>query len=164
MKKLLRCTAALLLLTSGTAHAVNPPPMKEGLWSIRNKTTVAPKNELSDFTSTICRSHAYDQHVLEETKTTKGCSTISESMQGSKYSIHTRCVVGGTVIESTSTVIFKGDAAAHSETHASYTPAMGGVSGMTLTQDQKYLGSCPAGVQPGDMTRPDGTVLHLWKH
>jgi len=43
---------------------------------------------------------------------------------------------GATVIESTSTVIFKGDAETHSETHATYTPAMGGVNGMTLIQDQ----------------------------
>jgi hypothetical protein len=164
MKKMLRFTAAFLLLSSGAAHAVNPPPMKEGLWSIRNQSSVAPENKLSDSTSTICRTHAYDQHVLDDAKTMKGCSTVSESMQGSKYSIQTHCVVGKTVIESTSTVIFKGDAATHSETHATYTPAMAGVSGMTLIQDQKYLGSCPAGAQPGDMTRPDGTVMHLWKH
>jgi len=138
--------------------------MKEGLWSIRNQTSVTPGNKLSDSTSTICRTHAYDQHVLGAEKTAKGCSTISESMQGSKYSIQTHCVMGATVIESTSTVIFKGDAETHSETHATYTPAMGGVNGMTLIQDQKYLGSCPAGVQPGDMTSPDGTVIHLWKH
>jgi hypothetical protein len=164
MTRVLRWSAALFLLACGTAQAVNPPAMKEGLWSIRNESVVTPDNKTSVSTSTICRTHAYDQHVLEAEKTMKGCSTISESMQGSKYSIQTHCVVSGTVIESTSTVIFTGDAATHSETHATYTPAMRGVSGMTLIQDQKYLGSCPAGVQPGDMTSPDGTVIHLWKH
>ena len=164
MKTKLRLSVALFLLTSATAQAVNPPAMKEGLWSIRNQSSVTPENKSTDFTSTICRNHAYDQQVLEAAKTMKGCSTVSESMKGSNYSIQTHCVVGKTVIDTTSTVIFKGDAATHSETHATYTPAMGGVNGMTLIQDQKYLGSCPAGAQPGDMTRPDGTVVHLWKH
>jgi hypothetical protein len=34
----------------------------------------------------------------------------------------------------------------------------------TMTMDQKYLGSCPAGVQPGDLTSADGKVTHLWNH
>jgi uncharacterized protein DUF3617 len=164
MKTMLRLSVSLFLLTSALAQAVNPPAMKEGLWSIRNQSAVTPENKSTDFTSTICRNHAYDQHVLEAAKTMKGCSTVSESMKGSNYSIQTHCVVGKTVIDTTSTVIFKGDAATHSETHATYTPAMSGVNGMTLIQDQQYLGSCPAGAQPGDMTRPDGTVVHLWKH
>jgi hypothetical protein len=164
MKNMLRLSAAVLLLASATAYAVKPPLMKEGLWSIRNQSSVTPENKPSEFTSTICRSHAYDQSVLDDAKTMKGCTTVSETMQGSTYSIHMHCVVGATVIDSTSTVIFKGDAATHSETHATYNPAMGGVTGMKLIQDQTFLGSCPAGTQPGDMTRPDGTVTHLWKH
>jgi hypothetical protein len=27
--------------------------------------------------------------------------------------------------------------------------------------DQKYIGSCPAGAQPGDLTTADGKVVHL---
>jgi hypothetical protein len=29
--------------------------------------------------------------------------------------------------------------------------------------DQKYVGSSPAGVQPGDRVNSDGTVIHLGK-
>ncbi len=41
---------------------------------------------------------------------------------------------------------------------------MDGITETTMTQDQKYLGNCPAGAQPGDMTTSNGTVKHLWKH
>jgi hypothetical protein len=164
MKTTMGFAAALLLLTSGTVTAVDPPPMKEGLWSIRNQSVNSPGDKKSDHTSTVCRSHAYDQHALQDEKAMKGCKTVSESLQGSQYSIHTHCVVAGTVIDSESLVTFTGDTGAHSESHATYNPALGGISAMTLIQDQKYVGSCPAGVQPGDITQPDGTVIHTWKH
>jgi hypothetical protein len=164
MKKIMGFAAALLLLTSTVVNAVDPPIMKEGLWSIRNQSVNNPGDKKSDHTSTVCRSHAYDQHALQDEKAMKGCKTISESLQGSEYSIHTHCVVAGTEIDSKSTVTFKGDTVAHSESHATYNPAMGGISEMTLIQDQKFVGNCPAGVQPGDITQPDGTVVHTWKH
>jgi len=156
--------SAALLLASAAVNAVDPPVMKEGLWSIRNQSVNNPGDKRADHTSTVCRSHAYDQHALQEEKSMKGCKTISESLQGNEYSVPTHCVVGGTQIDSKSTVTFKGDSVAHSESHATYSPAMSGISEMTLIQDQSYVGSCPAGVQPGDITEPDGTVLHTWKH
>ena len=156
--------SAALLLASAAVNAVDPPVMKEGLWSIRNQSVNNPGDKRADHTSTVCRSHAYDQHALQEEKSMKGCKTISESLQGNEYSVHTHCVVGGTQIDSKSTVTFKGDSVAHSESHATYSPAMSGISEMTLIQGQSYVGSCPAGVQPGDITEPDGTVLHTWKH
>jgi len=163
MMKIMGFAAALLLLGSQAVDAVDPPLMKEGLWSIRNQSSNSPGGKKSDNTSTICRSHAFDQHALQDAKSVKGCKTISESLQGNEYSIHSLCVAAGTEIDSKSTVTFKGDTAAHSESHATYNPAMAGITETTLIQDQKYLGSCPAGVQPGDITQPDGSVVHTWK-
>jgi hypothetical protein len=163
MKTIMSFAAALLILTSSVAAAVDPPAMKEGLWSIRNQGVNTPGHKKTDQTSTICRSHAYDQHVLQDAKSVKGCKTISETLQGSEYSIHSHCAVAGTEIDSKSTVTFKGDTAAHSESHATYAPALGGITETTLIQDQKYVGSCPAGIQPGDITQPDGSVVHTWK-
>jgi hypothetical protein len=155
--------AAIWLLASGAAGAVDPPAMKEGLWSIHNQGVNNPGGKKSENTSTICRSHAYDQHVLQDAKSVKGCTTISETLQGSEYSIHSHCVAAGTEIDSKSTVTFKGDTAAHSESHATYTPALSGITETTVIQDQKYVGSCPAGIQPGDIKQPDGKVVHTWK-
>jgi hypothetical protein len=33
-----------------------------------------------------------------------------------------------------------------------------------MTMDFAYVGSCPAGIQPGDRVSADGTVMHLWHH
>jgi len=127
-------------------------------------STTNPGSKASDHTATICRSHDYDQKVRQAQKSMPGCKTISENLQGNEYSVRTQCTVRGSEINSLTTVTFTGDSAAHSENHATYKPALDGVAEMTLTQDQKYVGACPAGVQAGDITQPDGTVIHSATH
>jgi hypothetical protein len=162
MKKILVFVAAALLLPIGITNAADLPELKEGLWSSHMQTTDNPGNKTIEQTSTICRNHAYDQHVQSLAKAVKGCTTVSESFQGGKYSLEMHCVIGSTVVDSKGTGTFQGDTAAHSESHATYTPAMGGVSETTMIMDQKYVGSCPAGAQPGDITYADGRVTH-WR-
>jgi hypothetical protein len=53
-----------------------------------------------------------------------------------------------------------GDTAAHSETRATYTPPMYGLTETTMVMDQKYVGACPAGVGPGDTIEAGGKVIH----
>jgi len=156
--------ASTLLLSIGIAIAGDPPDVKEGLWSIHTQSTDNPGNVKSDGNTKICRSHAYDAHVKEEAKNMKGCTKANESFTGNKYSVEMHCTVGATTIDSKGTTTFDGDSATHSENHATYTPAMAGISETTMIQDQKYRGACPAGMEPGDLTAADGHVNHLWKH
>jgi hypothetical protein len=158
MKKTL--TIALLL---PIAYAADTPDLKEGLWSVHTQTSNDPGNTKSEGTYTLCRSHAFDKATEARAKSLKGCSMISENSQGNKYSAHMKCMVAGTAIETNSTSTFQGDTSFHSESRATYTPALHGLAGMTIILDQKYVGSCPAGVQPGDRTNADGSVIHLGK-
>jgi hypothetical protein len=161
MKKILLSAAALLL---PIANAANPPDVKEGLWSVHTQSIDNPGSKKSEGTYTLWRNHAYDQHAQSLAENMKGCTKVHESIQGGTYSTETHCVVAGTVIDSKGTTAFQGDTAFHSESHATYTPAMAGVSETTMIIDQKYVGSCPAGVQPGDRMNADGKVIHLWRH
>ena len=164
MKKMLVSVAAALLLPIGMANASDPPELKEGLWSIHTLTIDNPGNKKSENTSTICRNHAYDQHVQSLAKGRKGCATVTGSFQSGKYSVEMHCAAAGTVIDTKGTTTYQGDTSAHAENHTTYSPAFAGVSESTMIMDQKYVGSCPAGAQPGDMTTADGRVNHLWKH
>jgi hypothetical protein len=101
--------------------------------------------------------------VRTREKNLKGCTTVSENFQDGKYTSEIHCTAGKLEIDSKGTTAFKGDTALHSETHVTYTPALGGVSETTIVIDQKYVGSCPAGSQPGDRTNSDGTVINLGK-
>ena len=162
MKKTLVSTAAVLTIALGTAIAVDAPDVKEGLWTVTSQTTANPGNKKSEgATFTLCRDHAYDKAARELAKGVKGCSLLSETFKDGKYSTKLHCRIGATVVDTESTVTFESDTSTHSETHATYTPAMNGVSETTLVQDQEYTGSCPKGSEPGDRTDEDGRVTHL---
>jgi len=163
MKKILFSVAAALLLPIGITNAAEPPELKEGLWTSHRQTTHNPGNKTTEQTSTICRNHVYDQHMQSLARDVKGCTMVSESFQDGVYSLKLHCVVSGTVIESKATTTFQGDTAAHTETHATYTPALRDLSESTVITDQKYVGSCPADAKPGDITYADGSVIH-WVH
>jgi hypothetical protein len=162
MSKTLVSAGAALLFPIGMAFADNPPEVKEGLWSVHSQTIQNPGNKKSDQSSTICRNHAFDQYMLARTKNIKGC-TVRESSQGGKRTAETHCLVERTVVDSKGTTTFQGDTAIHSESHATYAPPLEGVGEVITIQDQKYVGGCPAGVQPGDITLPNGKVNHSWK-
>ncbi|WP_158754100.1 DUF3617 family protein [Dyella sp. S184] len=163
--KMLVYVAALLAMPIGVAHAVTPPPLREGLWQMHLQDTASPGNKTTDSTTEICRNHAYDQHVQSIANNVKmGCTKINESADGSTYTVEMRCVVGPTTIQSKSVATFQGDTAAHSETHSTFTPAFGGETGDVMIQDSKYVGSCPAGMQPGDRMSANGTIIHSGRH
>ena len=149
-----------LLLSIGIANAADAPELKEGLWSIHKQSIDNPGNKKSDTTSTICRNHAYDQHVKSLSKERKGC-TVKESVMAGKHINEAHCLIAGTMIESKGTSTFQGAIATHSEFHTTYTPAFSGIKESTTIMDQKYIGACPAGSQPGDLTTAGGKVTHL---
>jgi len=162
MKRMGSHTILVLLLT-GAAHAVDFPQVKEGLWTIHTKTIDTPGNQVSEGDRSICRNHAYDEHVRSLAKGVD-CKTISENLSGGTYTVESECKVAGTVIHTTGKTVLSGDSASHSETHSTYTPAMYGKSETTMIMDQKYVGSCPANMQPGDSISKDGKITHLWRH
>lgn len=168
MKKIV-ILAAALLGPIGIANAqgdpeIKAPEVKEGLWSIHRVMIDNPGNKKTESTTTICRDHAYDRKAQAVAKSVKGCTTANENFQGGKYSLELHCVVGSTTIDTKGTSVYQGDTAAHSESRTTYSPAFGGVTDSTMIMDQKYVGACPAGAKPGDMTAEDGHVIHLGKN
>jgi len=159
MKKLLICAIGMVCLV-GFAAAIDLPPMREGLWSIHTQTFDNPGNVKREFTQKICRNHAYDNSVRAKAKNIPGCKVLNENLSGHTYTIEMECNISGSVIHSKGVTTSTGDDAFRSETHTTYAPALHGVSDTTMIMDQKFEGSCPAGTEPGDIIRPDGTVIH----
>ncbi len=158
MKKMLLAATALLL---ATANSATLPELKEGLWSVHTESVDQPGNKKIAGTYTLCRNHAYDESVRALAKSVNGCNTKSESFEGGKTSSEVHCVVDGTVIDTKETGTFQGETSFHGETHTVYAPPFYGKTETTIVVDQKYLGNCPAGAQPGDRTDADGRVTHL---
>lgn len=162
MKRLPICAIAIVCLV-GFAAALDLPPLREGLWSIHTQTTDNPGNVKTDFTQKICRNHAYDNSAQTKAKSMPGCKVLNENLNAQTYTIEMECKIGGSAIHSKGVTTRTGDAAFRSETHATYAPALNGVSDSIMIMDQKYLGSCPSGIAPGDIIRADGTILHTGK-
>ncbi len=51
-----------------------------------------------------------------------------------------------------------GDTFAHTENTTTFTRPMDGIAEATLIMDEKYVGACPAGMQPGDTMAADGKI------
>ena len=160
MTKMVVCIGAILL-PMGIAFATNHPDLKESLWSVHTQTINNLGGQKNEGSFTLCLSHSSDQAVEAHAKNMKGCTVSSESFEGNMYSIEMRCTVGTTVIETKGTTTFGDDTSTQSEAHATYTSALAGIGELTMIQDQKYMGSCPAGVLPGNRTNADGTVIPL---
>ena len=144
--------------------AADPPPLKEGLWSIYTVTTDQPGNKKTEGTRSICRNHAYDERIRAQAKAqAAACKIHTDNDSGQKYESESECVTQGITIHTKGTAIASGDNAAHSETTTAYNPAFGGISSTTMIMDQKYVGACPAGMEPGDMMEADGRVVHRGK-
>lgn len=142
------------------ARAEDVPQVKEGLWSIHIQSVDNPGNKKTEGTRSICRNHEYDKQAQARAKSRKGCTVTSETVRGNQYSVSMRCTIAGSTGENTNFTTFQGDSAIHSENHITYNPALYGISEMTMIMDQKYVGSCPAGMQPGDTMGADGKVTH----
>ena len=164
MKKMLFWAGATALLCFAAAHGADAPDVKEGLWASQTQTIDNPGNKRGGGLMTICRSHAYDQYVKDLAAKLPGCNKPDENWSGHILTTTLRCTVANSVIDTKETATFQGNTAVHSETHAIYSPPLYGVSESTMISDQKYLGSCPADMQPGDMKSADGKIVNTWKH
>jgi hypothetical protein len=144
-------------------YAADPPAVKEGLWSIHTVSIDNPGNKKVEGTRSICRSHDYDLRIRQRTEQQEKqtCKTHTETLSGNTFTAESECTVQGSVVKSKTVAAFSGDTAIHSETHATYTPALFGNAESTLIQDQKYAGSCPAGMEPGDLMDASGKITHV---
>lgn len=159
MKNIVWSGPAFLLLI-GAIYAVEVPSMKEGLWSIHTVTISSPSGQKTEMNRSICRSHAYDEAAQKKAKALEAsCKMNVLNGSGSKYISESECTVGGTTIHTKRTTTLTGDAESRSEETATYSPAMEGRTGATMTMEQKYVGACPAGMAPGEMMDADGKII-----
>jgi hypothetical protein len=139
------------------ADEFKPPPMKDGLWETHSVLTQAGKS-VSDMSIKMCQSKDHTQttqSLAEEMRKRNECTSTVSQRSGNTIEEETRCAKGpnaGLVIK----VVYShvGDTAAHIEMHQQ----KGGGENLTV-MDMKYLGSCPAGMKPGDVVMPDGKVF-----
>lgn len=138
------------------ADGINPPPMKEGLWETHSTQTQQGKT-VSDTSVKMCQSRELTKSMQltgEELRKKNECTSSVTRPSPNTYAEESRCAKGPNAGSVTKVVYtYQGDTASHTEMHMNV-----GKSETVMIIDAKYLGSCPAGMKPGDLMI-DGKIM-----
>jgi hypothetical protein len=149
---------AVLSVGSGIAGAdgIKPPPTKDGLWETHSSQIQQGKT-VFDGSVKMCQSKELlksTQSSGEELRKKNECTSRVTQTSTNTYVEEGRCAKGvnaGSVTKVVST--YQGNTASHTEMHMT-----AGKSETVMIVDAKYLGSCPAGMKPGDLIM-DGKII-----
>jgi hypothetical protein len=138
------------------ADGIKPPPTKEGLWETHSTRTQQGK-AASDSSVKMCQSKELTKSMQsngEELRKKNECTSTVTQPSTNTYVEESRCAKGPNAGSVTKVVYtFQGDTASHTEMHMNV-----GKSEIVMIMDAKYLGSCPAGMKPGDLIM-DGKII-----
>jgi hypothetical protein len=151
------------MLVLSIARGADPPPLQEGLWEVHGRSTENPGGKSAEYTYRLCRNHAFDSAMDAQVKSVKECTTSFDDLGGGRFASASKCAVGGRVIVSRGTYTYESPTSTRTESHATYTPAFNGKTEESLVQEQRYVGNCPAGMNPGDRLMGDGTLVRYGK-
>lgn len=158
------CNAALLgstlLLAAASASAIDFPTMKAGLWESTMSREGAPQRMSG---TKMCMDAAVQKEMMEMGMGTMKtmCSKNDIRRDGNKVYGAAECKFGESTMKSTSVTTFTGDTAYHTEVKSTYEPPMQGMTAGNTVIDAKWAGPCPAGMQAGDVTLPDGRKINM---
>ncbi|MGO9426449.1 MAG: DUF3617 domain-containing protein [Steroidobacteraceae bacterium] len=150
---------AVVSVLSGIAGAdeFKPPPMKDGLWETHSTQTQQGRT-VFDTSVKMCRSKELTKSMQssgEEFRKKYACTSAVTQPSPNTYAEESRCAKGPNAGSVTKIIYtYQGDTASHTEMHMN-----DGKTETVVVIDAKYLGSCPAGMKPGDVVMPDGKKI-----
>src|ERR1039457_5576687 len=150
---------AVLSASIGIAGAdeFKPPPMKDGLWDTHS-TQIQQGKTVFDTSVKMCQSKELTKSMQssgEEFRKKNACPSAVTQPSPNTYVEESRCAEGPNAGSVTKIIYtFQGDTASHMEMHMNE-----GKSETVMIMDSKYLGSCPAGMKPGDAVMADGKKI-----
>jgi hypothetical protein len=151
--------AVVAALAAGSASAIDIPPVKTGLW----ETTITRDGVAAKATAMkMCMNNAVQKEMMDAGMGTmkEMCSKNDVRREGNRMYGDSVCKFGESTVKSTSVTTFAADTRYRSEIKTSYAPPLNGRSSGTTVVDAKWTGPCPAGMQPGDVTLPDGRIIN----
>jgi hypothetical protein len=144
-RMLLLAVPVLFIATSSLA--ADYPDIKAGLWS---STGTSSNAKVPPQTGNMCTNNDVIKALAQMQKgPNRPCKAVSHTQSGSTYTTQTECNFGGTVKKTTAVTTAIGDTALHTEIHDSD-------GSIVMTTDMKYVGACPAGMEPGDYVGANG--------
>jgi len=151
-----------LAAVGGLAAADELPQRKPGLWEI---VTQPSKPDQKPMMQRLCLDREIDAQLTRMgfQMGAEACSKFDVHRMGSRVTLHSECTFGSSKFTSDAVMTYTGDSAYRNESHGRFNPPMMGMGETHTVQDAKWLGACPAGMQPGDavMTDASGREVHM---
>jgi hypothetical protein len=155
---------ALILAGSAAcapAFALDLPPRKAGLWLVTMAMSgsggmPARETRMCTDDSTEAAITAMGGNMMQGV-----CSKRDIKRNGDTVTGDSVCQMGQTQMTSHSDTRFTGNAAYHTDIKTRFDPPMMGRTESTMTQDGKWIGPCPADMQPGDVVMPNGMKMNV---
>jgi hypothetical protein len=141
----------------GVADELKLPPTKDGLWETHS-TQIQQGKTVSESSVKMCQSKELNESMRangEELRKKNECISKIAQPSPNTYVEENRCAKGPNAGSVTKVVYTnQGDTASHTEMHMT-----AGQTETVMILDAKYVGSCPAGMKPGDLIMSDGKVI-----
>jgi hypothetical protein len=137
------------------------PKRKAGLWeltmSIEGTKAPMPSAKLCIDAATDAEFYKMGAGMSRD-----ACSKRDLKVNGKTITVDSVCSFAANRTSTThATTTFTGDTAYHTEVQMHYEPPLMGKSDSAMAQDGKWIGACPADMQPGDMLMPGGLKLNV---
>ena len=153
-------TIAMLATTICPAVAGDMPSRKPGLWQtvMDRPGRNMPPNEIK---TCIDANTDAEMFKLGMASAQSICSHMESHRNGDVFTTSAVCKINETQMTSRSVSHFTGNSAYHTDITTKFDPPMMGKSESVMTQDAKWTGPCPAGMQPGDMVMGNGMKMNM---
>ena len=152
---------AITALLAAQAAAQDMPPMRPGLWESTTSVNMGSAAKSGPKT-TMCVTEAMQRLMLANSQRVgAACGKNTTRREGNQYIAESECTVSGSTLKSKSVATFTGDTAFRVDSSSTVTPppdSKGGISTSSAIQEARYVGPCPAGMRPGDISSGGRTM------
>lgn len=151
------CALSLIVASSFAAYAMDFIHRKPGLWSI---TTAMKGMPAKMGASKMCIDANTDAELMRHGMKwdSHACTAPAIAGAGPVRTVDMVCHIAGATQKSHIVMTFSGDASYRMDMTSKVSRPNIPEHDMHLSQDAKWMGACPAGMKPGDMTIGGMTV------
>jgi hypothetical protein len=151
----------IVSIENASADQIQLPPLKEGLWESHTHQVIQKRKV--ETVMKLCRTNALDKSMKsagEEMRKSYHCVVVLTRQSANSFFSEMHCDKGplsGSVNKTTMT--YQSDTSYRVEQRMT----MGQSETVTII-DERYLGSCPSDMKPGDALMADGKKISLGVH
>lgn len=153
---------ASVVLFAASASAQDFPPRKPGLWQIDMTMPGGPMpQQMQQMKMCIDAATDAEMHKMGMSAAQGMCGKPDISRSGSTLTVNSNCKVGDVQTTTQAITKFTGDTAYHTDVNTKFNPPMQGRAEQKMAQDAKWVGACPADMQPGDVVMGNGMKVNI---